>query len=184
MHPPSAAKLTALLLAYPRPWTLLETTMPHVLLLGGTHNWRDVMDDVDVRLDEHGVHRGVESRTDRILSEMGTLPRSPLLLAGFSLGGAVAVRLASKLPETVHSVHAFGAPKVGDAAFVDQYRASGLWTRTWRYVTPLDPVPRLPPGYRHVGREIHVPSDRTDWLDHHDLRTYRRGLLRSLDSEK
>lgn len=80
----------------------------------------------------------------------------PLLLAGHSLGGALAVLAAAELTARgipVAAVHTFGAPRPGDAAF------AAAWTvPTERWVNHQDPVPLLPwsgffsAGYQHVGR--------------------------------
>jgi hypothetical protein len=79
---------------------------------------------------------------------------SGLVLAGHSAGGATAVLVASLLWHEhgvlATEVHTFGAPKFASRAFREAYEGA-LGRRTWRHATTGDPVPRLPPGYVHVG---------------------------------
>lgn len=175
-----------------------------VLALGGTRTWRDVLDDLDVRGCESWwsgtargfVHCGIAARTRRLLESNEDLlsildtrdeeegeGRRGVILVGWSLGGGVGVCLASQLEAMglarVHEVHAFGAPRVGDAGFLRDYHARGLADRTFLYATPRDPVPHvlLSRGrYKHAGRRVRVPCDRAHAWEHHDLSAYAHGL--------
>ncbi len=84
------------------------------------------------------VRRAVGSRT--------------VIIAGHSLGGALATLAAVEMHEQVEEVVTFGSPRVGDAAFVDAYDQL-IMSHTSRYVNDLDPVPWVPlwcAGFRHV----------------------------------
>lgn len=169
--------------------TLCDTP---VVLVGGTRDWRDVVDDLDVRwcalATEGGgkVHCGIRDRTRRLLKQ-GVIREfcqrqvEPVTFAGWSLGGGVSVLLASTLLTegvAVASVHTYGAPRVGDADFAQWYAAARLNERTWRYETPRDPIVRLPPTppYVAVGHRVEVPCTRERSLAHHDLHAYVQGL--------
>ena len=97
-----------------------------------------------------------------------------MVMTGHSLGGAVSVLFAASLhPAKVHSVHTFGSPPIGDADFQKLYKQSGIWDRTFRYITPMDPVVNSPIAYKHVGRKIILPyRDNSIW-NHHDMKTYK-----------
>lgn len=158
-----------------------------VVALGGTRTWRDLLDDLDVRGCESwwgggSVHCGIASRTRRLWDEevfcTEEVRTRGVVLVGWSLGGGVAVCLAAQLEGLVREVHAFGAPRVGDACFVRDYHARGLAERTFLYSTPRDPVPRLLARgrYKHAGRRVRVPCARDRPWAHHDLSAYAQGL--------
>jgi hypothetical protein len=103
-----------------------------------------------------------------VLRWIGTYPeatRPPLVLAGHSLGGALAALAAFDLASsvTVAGVFTYGAPRAGSPEFARAYKARPcgaertLGDVTWRVTHEGDPVPISPPPliYRHVGR--HVP---------------------------
>ncbi|MGZ5999667.1 MAG: lipase family protein [Rhizomicrobium sp.] len=86
-------------------------------------------------------------------------PNLKLFLAGHSLGGALAVAVASLLDRqgcNVEAVYTFGMPRSGDPAFQNDYDGR-LGTRTFRFVHGDDLVPTVPPArfgkieHRHVG---------------------------------
>lgn len=84
-------------------------------------------------------------------------PSRRLVVAGHSLGGAVATLAAAHLRAAAHpcDLYTYGSPRAGNeafAAFVDA-QASGS---EYRLTHLDDPVPRLPPivfGYRHTSPE-------------------------------
>lgn len=90
------------------------------------------------------VHRGFRNALDEIfepLEELVARLRKEDLavwLTGHSLGGALAILAASRLPG-VQGVYAFGAPHVGDAEF-----RAGLRVRPVRFVHGNDLVTRVP----------------------------------------
>ncbi|MFD1954176.1 lipase family protein [Paenibacillus thailandensis] len=71
----------------------------------------------------------------------------PLFITGHSLGGALstlaALDIASNKPFTNPIVYTFGAPRVGDPAFVRSY--NGRIGTHWRFQNEYDIVPHLPP---------------------------------------
>ena len=86
-------------------------------------------------------------------------PHRGLVITGHSLGGAMAtlsaLDLAIEFPDIPKknklAMVNFGSPGVGNAGFAlfyDQYVLSSI-----RVVNPCDPVPRLPPGTKHVQAE-------------------------------
>ncbi|MEN3375048.1 MAG: triacylglycerol lipase [Hyphomicrobiales bacterium] len=86
-------------------------------------------------------------------------PNLKLFLTGHSLGGALAVAVASLLDRqgcNVEAVHTFGMPRAGNLAFLNDYDGR-LGARTFRFVHGDDLVPTAPPArfgkieHRHVG---------------------------------
>lgn len=159
-----------------------------VVLFGGTRQWRDLLDDVDIRLWSlphcGSVHRGFAARAERLCAERDLLEfceaHAPVTLAGYSLGAGACVCVASALElhgVAVRSVHLYGAPRVGDARFAAWYDGR-LGRRTRRYETPRDPVTMLPRHLHAVGRRVAVPCERKGAFGfaHHDLRAYASGL--------
>src|SRR5262249_3454201 len=87
-------------------------------------------------------------------------PGLKLFLAGHSLGGALAVAVASVLDREgvgVEAVHTFGMPRAGDLAFRDDYNAR-LGARTYRFVHGDDLVPTVPPANLLGLAHFHVGS--------------------------
>jgi hypothetical protein len=74
-----------------------------------------------------------------------------VIIVGHSLGGGVATIAAfdmALLGKNV-SVATFGSPRVGNAKFAARYNTAV--PRTWRFVDPQDPIPRVPTiGFKHV----------------------------------
>lgn len=92
------------------------------------------------------VHRGFRNALDEIWEPLSDLvarlrrddPGRAIWLTGHSLGGALALLAASRLPD-VQGVYVFGAPFVGDAGFRD-----ALPVRPVRFVHGTDLVTRVP----------------------------------------
>lgn len=111
-------------------------------------------------------------------------------LAGHSLGGAVATLVAARLlelgvrPEQIEVI-TFGAPEVGNEAFVQKY--DGKFPLK-RIVNGGDPVPhalrKVYGGYRHLGKETVWPvpavleTDTVKKYTPHDMAVYLDGALR------
>ena len=99
-----------------------------------------------------------------------------LYLGGHSLGGALAMITAARLPDEcrkrLRGVYTIGQPRVGDYDFSAAYdNDPAVGKCTWRLVNAQDIVPRLPlevMDYEHAGDEIHcaIGPDvmlRLDW---------------------
>ncbi len=98
------------------------------------------------------VHEGFASALAAVLEQIRSqLPKREdrrLLIAGHSLGGALAVLAAAVLSDApecaIGGVYTFGQPRVGDRVFCEKY-SERLGARTFRCVNNRDIVPRLPP---------------------------------------
>lgn len=79
----------------------------------------------------------------------GAHPGAGVLVAGHSLGGALATlgggALAASGAAPVEGVYTFGSPRVGNAAFALHYYDALLGNVTWRVTHALDAVPQFPP---------------------------------------
>ncbi len=86
------------------------------------------------------VHRGFLKALDEVFSRLGGLSAmgKPVWLTGHSLGGALAILAAARLPG-VQGVYTFGAPNVGDGNFGSNPRV-----RPFRFVHGSDWVTRFP----------------------------------------
>jgi triacylglycerol lipase len=118
----------------------------------------------------HGFWKGVDAIWPELESALRTFllaapgaPR-PLYIGGHSLGGALAIVAASRLPDDLRAclkgVYTIGQPRVGHKDFADAYQ-NALGTITWRLINGNDLVPRVPfehvMHYAHAGTE--VPCD-------------------------
>ncbi len=95
------------------------------------------------------AYRSISGAIDRWLEQY---PAPPLVVTGHSLGAAMATLMAVLHPRA--DLVTFGAPRVGDRAFVDQLAARAVR----RYVDCVDAIPRLPPpiGYAHVQEMVYI----------------------------
>jgi len=105
-----------------------------------------------------GVHDGffdeVNSLWSAITKHIGKEERKykKIWMSGHSLGGAMSLLAASRLPSRIASVYTYGAPRVGNKRWCSTQRFVHH-----RYVNNNDIVPTLPPVvlcYRHYG-ELH-----------------------------
>lgn len=85
------------------------------------------------------VHRGFLKALDEVFSQFGNLTAKgkPVWLTGHSLGGALAILAAARLPG-IQGVYTFGAPSVGDGTFGSNPRV-----RPFRFVHGSDWVTRI-----------------------------------------
>lgn len=81
-------------------------------------------------------------------------------ITGHSLGGALATLAAADICKTcnIAGVHTFGQPRLASGTF-QSFIAQNLTDRFHRFVNDDDIVPRVPPGYKHVGALIHFNGD-------------------------
>lgn len=140
-----------------RPGELVERGSSAFVISGelvafrGTDELSDALLDLDVRLSPEGageVHRGFQRALEPVWPELvARLDGRPGWFCGHSLGGAMAVLAAARLP-AARAVYTFGAPRIGTSGFV-----AGLSTPVHRFVNNSDLVACLPPPVRfaHVG---------------------------------
>jgi pimeloyl-ACP methyl ester carboxylesterase len=135
-----------------------------LLVFRGTQEPKDLMTDLNVELTalpsdwhDHGrnsgrVHRGFLTAAQSVkqnaldAADLAQNSGKPLILAGHSLGGAVALLTAFYLEHKnfkIHSVWNFGSPKIGDSRFL-QTVEDELTARWHRIIQPNDPIPMLP----------------------------------------
>jgi hypothetical protein len=93
------------------------------------------------------VHRGFQLCFEEIwplLEPALAVLKRPLFYTGHSLGGALAVLTAARKPPM--AAYTFGAPRIGDRAFVDQLQDRAIY----RVYTARDIVPTMPPAMGDV----------------------------------
>lgn len=111
-----------------------------------------------------GFHRAYIAVRDKIYHYISTHAQSHITLTGHSLGGAIAILFAHDLAKHLAGfrsldVITFGAPKVGNGAFMREY--SRLVPQGQHYVNGSDIVPRLPrwwQGYPEQAKLIQLGS--------------------------
>lgn len=118
-----------------------------------------------------GFASAYEELKDEIFSGIHDFNCSEVSVTGHSLGAALAILSTFELRifgMFVSPVYVFGAPRVGNSAFVDAFiaasKAKDIDPPLWRVVHDCDPVPRLPPqtqpfGYRHEPREVYYNTE-------------------------
>lgn len=122
------------------------------------------------------VHHGFEMAYDELRDAFHQAVRSlycaSVQITAHSLGAGVATLAAMSLRGTtdleVPPPILFGAPRVGDVAFVKAFEALAGESSpsAWRVVHHYDPVPRLgsvDQGYVHVGREVYYTEDSSSY---------------------
>lgn len=79
-----------------------------------------------------------------------------VLATGHSLGGALAAVFAAEEQTqfNIGGIYTFGQPRTGSGRFTELFAAE-YPDSFFRFVNNDDIVPRVPPGYQHVGRLIH-----------------------------
>jgi triacylglycerol lipase len=127
-------------------------------------NW---LTDFDVTVTPRAVHRGFElaaaSVREQVLQALVERTEQAVLLAGHSLGAAVAALTADRTLADADvratAVYTFGMPRTGDVDFAARYNDK-LGAATFRLVHGDDIVATVPtsaPGFRHVGRLLTCP---------------------------
>ena len=119
----------------------------------------------------------IRSILDRVVERLDCGQK--LWLTGHSLGGALATLAAAHLNcDQIQGVHTYGAPRVGDAAFM----ATIPHAKLARYVHRDDWVPTVPPallGYAHPG-VLHTLNSRQTRNLWDDFRTGTSELAASI----
>jgi pimeloyl-ACP methyl ester carboxylesterase len=134
--------------------------------------WRDVLDDVKIRLvdwdrPQMQVHRGFRDALDRVWTRdlkpaLDALGAVPVWFTGHSLGAALAT-LAADRHGAPAGVVTLGLPRVGDGRFCRHFDARHQG-RVLRYVRNTDVVAQVPPGpplfpYDHVAALRQIARD-------------------------
>ena len=108
------------------------------------------------------VHRGfykafqsVRGRLEQILGDNGAQNKK-VTISGHSLGGATATIAAAEWDGVypISGVFTFGQPGVGFTAF-RSFMSLRYGNSFRRFVNDDDIVPKVPPGFRHVGKLYH-----------------------------
>jgi endonuclease G len=83
-----------------------------------------------------------------------------LWVTGHSLGGALAAVFAAEELNrfNLSGIYTYGQPRTGRGDFAQLF-ATNYADSFFRFVNDDDMVPRIPPGYAHVGNLIHFDSD-------------------------
>ena len=145
-----------------------------VLVFRGTTGLRNWLLDLDVRPEKLGaratVHRGFSEALQQIWAPLRPALENlevPCFFTGHSMGGALAQLTATRFKP--QAVYCFGAPRVGDAGYVEMMRAIPVY----RIVNNRDIFPMLPPAsqmlpFRPAGRMVYICA---------------QGRLRQIDDE-
>ncbi len=162
-----------------------------VAFRGSERYFDDWSENVDTQLvpgpfaERERTHRGFSAGLAAVLEEIESRIDSlgardaPLFLTGHSLGAALATLAAAHFYTSgrdVHSVYAFGSPRVGCRRFREVYKRHDRG-RTFRIVNRHDIVARIPPRllrYRHVGLLRYLDAE---GAIHDDLNFWQRMLL-------
>lgn len=130
-----------------------------------------------IKLKVHvGFYRAwrLEGFSDRLLARLGSLleecggqgPPPKVFVTGHSLGGALAVLAAADIkrrhPQLALTVYTYGAPRVGNLAFTQEYLRNN--PDTWGIVNDQDPIPRVPKGWFHNAGNYVVINGRGDLI--------------------
>jgi triacylglycerol lipase len=131
---------------------------------------QDWITDFDAMPAPDSLHQGFEAAVDYVWKKIQAgfdqraAPAQPLFFTGHSLGGALAIIAASRVPpEQQVVVYTFGSPRTGGQEFFDDY-SPRLGNTTFRLVDGTDIVATVPltlPGvvYRHVGQAVQCKTD-------------------------
>lgn len=140
----------------------------YAVIFPGTASIQDWLTDAKIRKTDWGkgrVHCGFAEAFRSVADQIQDVivPAAKVLVAGHSLGGALATLCADAFQDIfeIEGVLTFGSPRVGSARFVGEYNL-GLGDRTWRIVNARDPVPHVPfvfGTYRHVATQVYLTRD-------------------------
>ncbi len=125
----------------------------------GLRDWLGNLNAFSTTTSYGSLHRGfyfafqaVKASLEQMMRDIG-LNNRKLVLTGHSLGGALATVAAAEWLSLfdIRSVYTFGQPRVcksDTASHIEQH----LGSKFFRIVNDDDIVPRVPPGYEHIGK--------------------------------
>ena len=134
--------------------------------------------------DELPAH-GNRTAGEVLAAELRAHPAAQVLLTGHSLGGAAAVLTAARLsdlgvaPEQL-VVTTFGAPAVGNAAFVRRYEGRFTLHRVVMCGDPMKDVLAAPLGFQQFGARVPWSPARSVARFPHAMRVYVDAAIRQL----
>lgn len=156
-------------------------TCAALVFRGTDQNIRDFLCDVEIGSvlgEGSSVHAGFKRGLDCVWPNIERALNAltvPVFYAGHSLGGALAILAAARRAPT--SVYAYGAPRVGNKAFVRQLKHVPIF----RVVHGDDIVATVPPeiiGFEHVGEEVRIgAAARVSTTTSFDLRALWNEML-------
>lgn len=124
----------------------------------GALDWFSNLNVLERRTNYGSVHDGFYNAFHAVRTQLENLVEPlaatrNLVLTGHSLGGALATIAAAEWHRkySIKSVYTYGQPCVGFASF-RAYMKTNLDGHFFRFVNADDIVPRVPPGYVHVGK--------------------------------
>jgi hypothetical protein len=144
------------------------------------------------------VHSGFQSALRSVypeiikyVQEIAIPNKSRLFVCGHSLGGALSLLFASRYlrdpgvaactSPRLAEIFTYGAPRVGDGSFADDFRNLPADLKCFCWVDAEDPVTRMAPAslkYRHAAKRQLI-VDKNGWVRHTDI----DGLVVSDDDE-
>jgi len=103
-----------------------------------------------------GFHFAYQDIRPQVEQALATLGNRQLLLTGHSLGAALATIAAVELSDRfrIAGIYTYGQPRVGTSGFRSFFNQR-FGNKLYRFVNDDDIVPRIPPGYLHVGKLFH-----------------------------
>jgi hypothetical protein len=144
---------------------ILEAPRFAVLAFAGTDplDLADWITDFNFHPNGRGIHSGFGRAVGTIWQDAAARVMTndrPLIIAGHSLGGALAVLFAHRLVQErrkrLVGVYTFGMPRCCGHAFAHDISQS-IGDRTFRFIHGTDIVPTMPPsmfGFSHVGIRV------------------------------
>lgn len=155
------------------------------LVFRGTSTWYDILDDAyafpspNPEGREGYVHSGFLKSYQRLFSPQAPTPTPlPQVVAGHSLGAAIALLYCNQHASEIEEAYLFACPKVGDSLFSEQ--VDRRKSKVWLVQNRNDLITRIPVGYRHCGTRIRLDFDEGGMIQNHLLTNYIRALEKKM----